>query len=87
MTNDETTYREFLNEGFESGYPQNNKLLDARVLYLGDAHAVVHARVLFSQTTESRGEESREYELLIDMDRTADGRWTYYGEWDLDGDY
>lgn len=28
-----------------------------------------------------------EYDLLIDMDRTADGRWTYYDEWDLDGDY
>lgn len=87
MTYEESTYRDFLKELFEGGSEDRNELLDARVLYLSDAHAVVRARVLFSQTTEFRGEESREYDLLIDMDRTEDGRWTYYGERDLDGDY
>lgn len=87
MTYTESTYRDFLQELFEGGYADRNELLDARVLYLGDSHAVIHARVLFSMTTELQGEESHEYDLLIDMDRTADGRWTYYDEWDLDGDY
>ncbi len=63
MTYTESTYRQFLKELFEGGYSDRNELLDARVLYLGDAHAVIHAKVLFSQTTELRGEESHEYDL------------------------
>ncbi|QMV42760.1 copper amine oxidase N-terminal domain-containing protein [Cohnella cholangitidis] len=88
------TYGSFLQELFEGDYSDRvEKLLDARVLYLDDSIAAVHARILYSEENnnpnlkESERSYTQEYELLVEMDLTPEGRWTFYRDWDLNGDY
>lgn len=88
------TYGAFLEELFDDEYSNSvEELLDARVLYLDDSVAAVYARILYSEENsnpnvkESERSYTHEYELVVEMDLTPVGRWTFYRDWDLNGDY
>ncbi|BBH22923.1 hypothetical protein Back11_42680 [Paenibacillus baekrokdamisoli] len=81
-------YKSVLRSGFDNA-ARKDELLDARVLYADDKHAVVHAHIMFSEQLNGSDdiEGPYEYELLISMDLIDGNRWTYRDEIDLNGDY
>lgn len=81
-------YEKILKNRFENTKTKE-ELLEARVLYMDDSYAAVHARILNSEQLdgEDEVEEPYEYELIISMDLIDGKRWTYNSELDINGDY
>lgn len=64
------------------------QLLEARVLYMDDSYAAVHALILHNkQINGEKAEEPYKYEFIISMDLIDGKRWTYNSEIDINGDY
>ncbi|MFD0620688.1 copper amine oxidase N-terminal domain-containing protein [Paenibacillus sp. GCM10027629] len=81
-------YEDIIKEEFNKTIT-THKLMNARVLYVDQSHAVVNAKVEFTQryNGDSKVIGPHVYDLLISMDWVDNDRWTYYSEYDLDANY
>ncbi|WP_313639069.1 copper amine oxidase N-terminal domain-containing protein [Paenibacillus sp.] len=62
------------------------KLLDERVVYLGDKEAVVQGKLDWSDVTYNDGADNHKYEALIYL-KYVNGHWTYNNDISLDQDF